>query len=128
MRSARRITHTRRRTPGRRHGRALVELLVAALLLTLAGTGAAGALTAAERAARRARETAAAEALVAARLDAWTPGSCAPAAGERVVGALRERWQVTVAGGLATLATDVEPAHGEHGARATGVALGRCAP
>jgi Tfp pilus assembly protein PilV len=128
MRSARRITHSLRPAPDRRHGRALVELLVAALLLTLTGTGAAGALTVAERAARRARETAAAEALVAARLDTWTPAPCAPVEGARVVGTLREHWRVTVQGGLATLATGVEPAHGEQGARATGVALGRCAP
>jgi type II secretory pathway pseudopilin PulG len=111
-----------------REGRALVELLVASALLILAGTGAARALVTAERAARRARETVAAEALVAARLDAWAGGACTPTAGERVVGTQRERWRVVAHDGLATLVDSVAPVDEGTGPRAGIVGVAPCTP
>lgn len=112
----------------RRAGRALVELLVAAGVLAVGGTGVARALVAAERAQRAARRAEAAEGVLATRLTGWVPGACAPSEGARRVGALRERWTVTVEGGLATLADTVEQVDDASAPRAGGVAVAPCAP
>lgn len=125
-RSSHRARRAPRDIPRAPRGGALVELLVAAALLVLAGAGASRALVTAERAARRARETVAAEALAAARVEAWVPGACAPDTGERVVGAHRERWRVAVHDGLATLADSVAPADDGAGPRAAAVAVAPC--
>ena len=119
-----------RTPPGRRAraGRALVELLVAAFLLVVAGTGALQALEHAERAARRARDAAAAESLAEARVDGWSAMPCVSASGAREVGVLREAWRVAVGGGVATLTDSVAAIDGAPAPRAGAVAVAPCTP
>lgn len=98
-----------RRRPNRR-GLAVVEVLVAATVLTVGVLGAAGVLATAARDATRARARHTAVALLTARVERWRATPCSPAGasrGELRAGPLVERWRATDNGTLATLADTV---------------------
>lgn len=75
----------------------------------------------------RARAADAAGELLGERAAAWRGAPCVAGAGERTVGALRERWRVDVAGGLAVFADSVTSAHGLVAPRVGVVAVAGCA-
>jgi hypothetical protein len=102
--------------------------VVAAAVLAVGVLAAAASVAGAARDAGRARAADAAAELLGDRLAAWRAAPCAAAAGDRVVGALRERWRVEVADGLAVLADSVTPARGAGAPRAGVVAVAGCAP
>ncbi len=112
--------------PGR--GAALVEALVAAVVLAVGVLAVVGAVAGAARDVGRARAAAAAAELLGDRVAAWRAAPCAAGGGERTVGALRERWRVEVADGVAVLADTVTSAAGVGWPRAGVTAVAGCAP
>jgi Tfp pilus assembly protein PilV len=106
-------------------------VVVAALVLSVGVLATVGLVAGATRDAGRARSLEGAAEVAAERVARWRGAPCAEAAGERAVGALRERWRVTVAGGAAVLADTVEvPEGAARGgtARVGVVALAGCGP
>lgn len=111
-----------------RRGAALAEALVAAFVLAVGVLATAGTVAGASRDVGRARAVDAATELVSERLVRWQASPCVAAGGERVVGPLRERWRVEIAGGLALLADTVTSAAALPTPRVGVVAIAGCGP
>jgi hypothetical protein len=105
--------------------------VVAAAVLAVGVLATAGLAAVATRDLGRARAADAALALVRDRVAAWQEAACAAGGGTHAEGALRERWRVEVADGLAVLADTVTWGAGA-GAGAVSrvgvVAVAGCAP
>lgn len=112
----------------RRRGAALAEAVVAAFVLAVGVLATASVVAGASRDVGRARAVDSATELVSERVARWQASPCTVADGERVVGALRERWQVEVVGGLAVLADTVTSAAGLPVPRVGVVAVAGCGP
>jgi len=111
-----------------RRGVALAEAVVAAFVLAVGVLATVGTVAGASRDVGRARAVDAATELLGERVARWQASPCTATGGERVVGALRERWQVDVAGGLAVLADTVTSAAGLSAPRVGVVAVAGCGP
>ncbi len=101
---------------------------MAAVVLAVGVLAVVGAVAGATRDVARARAAEAAAELLGARVAAWRAAPCEAAAGERQAGAMRERWRVEVAGGVAVLADTVTSAAGAVWPRAGVTAVAWCAP
>jgi hypothetical protein len=125
----RRSAHAGAWSRGRaRRGAALAEAVVAGVLLAVGVLAGVAVVARAAGDVGRARAADAGAELLAERVAAWRASPCVASAGERVVGAVHERWRVVVAGGLAVLADTVTPASGGPGPRAGVVAAAGCGP
>jgi hypothetical protein len=96
-------------------------------VLAVGALATAGLAAVAARDLGRARAADAALALVRERVAVWQEAPCAAAAGTHIEGALRERWRVEAAGGLAALADTVTWGAGA-ASRVGVVAVAGCAP
>lgn len=101
---------------------------MAALVLVVGVLATAGSVAGAVRDARRARAVDAAGELIADRVARWRAAPCAGAAGERTVGAARERWQVRAADGVGVLTDTVAMGTDPVAARVGVVAVAGCGP
>ncbi len=101
---------------------------MAAVVLAVGVLAVVGAVAGAARDVGRARGAEAAAELLGDRVAAWRAAPCAAGGGERTVGALRERWRVEVAEGVAVLADTVTSAAGLAWPRAGVTAVAGCAP
>jgi hypothetical protein len=103
--------------------------VVAAAVLAVGVLATAGLAAVATRDAGHARAADAALVLVRDRVAAWQGAPCAAGAGTHAEGALRERWRVEAADGLAVLADTVTWGAGAGAASRVGVvAVVGCAP
>jgi Tfp pilus assembly protein PilV len=111
-----------------RRGAALAEAVVAAAVLAVGVLATAGLAAVATRDAGHARAADAALVLVRDRVAAWQGAPCAAGAGTHAEGALRERWRVEAADGLAVLADTVTWGSAGAPSRVGVVAVVGCAP
>lgn len=111
-----------------RRGAALVEALIAALVLVVGVLATVGMVAGSARDARRARRVEDGAAMLAERVARWRAAPCVTGAGEQVTVGWRERWQVRAAGGLGVLADTVVATGGLAEPRMGVVAVAGCAP
>lgn len=111
-----------------RRGAALAEAIVAGVVLAVGVLAGVAVVARAAGDVGRARAADVGAELLAERVAAWRAAPCAAGTGERVVGAVQERWRVVVADGLAVLADTVAPASAAPGPRAGVVAAAGCGP
>ncbi len=101
---------------------------MAALVLAVGLLGTVGVVAGVARDVGRARAADAAGALLAERVAGWRRAPCAADAGERTVGALRERWRVAVVAEFGVLADTVTSAAGRPEPLVGVVAAAGCGP